>query len=435
MLSLRPRVVIIGAGFAGVRAARELANSNAEILLIDQNNYHTFIPLLYQVATAFISPEAIAYPIRRLLRRIPNAHFLMARAKGIDFSAKLVQTDSIGIFYDYLIVATGSQTQFLGVEGAPQYALSLRTLEDAVAIRNHILSCFERAAYVTEESQRRQLLTFVIVGGGPTGVELAGALIELIKQPLARDYPLIDPRQARVILLHSGERLLGKLPEHLGNYTCRQLRRRGVRVHLQTRVSSVTPTAVELEDGNVIATSTVIWTAGVEANIPTDTAKLPTAKKNKIVVESTLQLPKQPHVYVVGDVAFVEQNGKPLIGVAPEALQQGTAVAQNIKRQLQGRSPKPFEYFNKGRAAIIARNAGVAYLFGKMSFTGFFAWLLWLGIHLYYLPGWSNRWTVLASWIRDYFTRERTIRQIFPAQTSILTNSNDLERQQVKFDS
>lgn len=434
MLSSRPRVVIIGAGFAGVRAARQLANSNTEILLIDQNNYHTFIPLLYQVATAFISPEAIAYPIRRLLRSIPNAHFLMARVKGINFSDKLVKTDSVTISYDYLILATGSQTQFLGVEGAPQYAFSLRTLEDAVAIRNHILSCFERATHVTEENQRQQLLTFVIVGGGPTGVELAGALIELIKQPLTRDYPLLDLHQSRVILLQSGKRLLGKLPEHLGNYTCRQLRRRGVRVYLQTRVNSVTPTAVELEDSTVLATSTVIWTAGVEANIPTDTAKLPTNKKNKIVVEPTLQLPKQSHVYVVGDLAFVEQNGKPLIGVAPEALQQATTVAQNIKRQLQGLSPKPFEYFNKGRAAIIARNAGVAYLFGKISFTGFFAWLLWLGIHLYYLPGWLNRWLVLASWIRDYLTGERAIRQIFPARTSILTNPGDLERQQVKFD-
>ncbi|MGV2829724.1 NAD(P)/FAD-dependent oxidoreductase [Myxosarcina sp. GI1(2024)] len=426
---VQPKIVVIGAGFAGLRAVKKLARSNADILLIDRHNYHTFIPLLYQVATGFISPEVIAYPLRLILRSIPNARFLQAEVEDIDFEAKVIHSDRLEVTYDYLVLATGSQTKFLGIDGAPQYSLPMRTLEDAVRLRDRLLRNIERAACESDLERKQQLLTIVVVGGGPTGVELAGASIELIEETLARDYPSLDLNQLRLFLIHSGERLLASYPEDLSNYTCRQLRLRGVKVHLNSRVSSVLPGAVELNDGTTIETAAVIWTAGVEANLPISERQLATAKKDKICVRSTLQLLEYPEVYAVGDVAFVRQDGKPLAGVAPEALQQGATVARNLKRQLRGLAPQPFDYFNKGTAAIIARNAGVAYLFGKIPIKGFFCWLLWLLIHLYYLPGGFNRLSLLISWVRDYLFHERKVRQIFAHQNSYSPDFLDSKRQ------
>ena len=407
----KTRIVVIGAGFAGLRVIRKLAGSDAEIVLIDRYNYHTFIPLLYQVASGFIAPSAIAIPLRKHLRSIPNARFIHAEVKEIDRALKTIKTDIIDLTYDYLVIATGSKTKFLGVEGAAEYALKMRTLQNAIKIRDRIISNFERAAICPNLEQRRQLLTIAIVGGGATGVELSGSLMELVRGTLTRDYPAIDASQVKVILIHSGERLLQGYPAHLGNYTCKQLRRRGIKIHLNSRVSQVMPDALLLNDGTILESAAIIWTAGVEANYPQ--AELPTAS-NKICVSSTLQLPDYPTVYAVGDVAFVKQDGKPLAGIAPEAIQQGTTVGSNLQRQLKGLDPKPFDYFNKGKAAIIARNSGVAYLFGQIPLRGFAAWLLWLGIHLYYLPGIANRSVVLASWIRDYLTRERDHRQLIP---------------------
>ncbi len=409
-----PKVVVIGAGFAGLRAVKHLFNAEAEVLLIDRHNYHTFIPLLYQVATGFVEPELIAYPLRSALRNIDNANFLMAQVQQIDLDAKTVITDAQTIAYDYLVIATGSQANFLEVAGAPQHTFPLRTLENAVTLRNHILNCFEQALKNNNDAfGQQQLMTFVIVGGGATGVEMAGALQELIQDCLAKDYPQLDLRQAKVILLQSGESLLSTYPERLSKYTLKQLRDRGIKVHFNSRVKAATSTAVVLEDDTSVATATIIWTAGLEANFPEPQSDVPTANKNKVEVLNTLQLPNHPHVYVAGDAAYVEQNGKPLIGVAPEALQLGGAIAENLKRQLKGKTPKDFEYFNKGRAAIIARNAGVAYLLGKIPLSGFFAWLLWLGIHVYYLPGLSNRFKLLSAWSKDYIWRDRSIKQIF----------------------
>ncbi len=351
--------------------------------------------------------------MRKYLRAADNARFFQAEVLEIDFIAKVVKTDRRNINYDYLVIATGSQTKFLGVNGTSQYTYPLRTLDDAVVLRDRIFSNFEQALTCTDEEIRNKLLTFTIVGGGATGVELAGALIELIRNTLAKDYNKLDLRQVKVILIHSGNRLLADFPDHLGDYTGQQLCRRGVKIHFQTRVISVMPGAIELEEGTIIKTATIIWTVGVKANLPVDSDKLPTAKKDQVCVRSTLQLLEHPEVYALGDVAYVKQDGKPLLGIAPEALQQGTAVANNLKLQFEGLSLKPFNYFNKGAAAIIARNAGVAYLFGKIPLKGWLAWLLWLGIHLYYLPGLSNRLTVLGSWIRDYLTGERNVRPIF----------------------
>ena len=427
MLSPKPRIVVIGAGFAGLRAIRKLAGIHAEVILIDRNNYHTFIPLLYQVATGFIAPEIITYPLRKYLRSIDNARFIQAEVRRIDLTSKLLylssvesattstieQTEAIDLPYDYLVIATGSKTKFLGVEGAAEYSLPMRSLEDAVRIRDRIICNFERATVCHDPDLRRQLLTIVIVGGGPTGVELAGAIIELVKGTLDRDYRNISPQEVRIVLIHSGDKLLGYFPSHLSDYTSKQLRRRGIKVHLNSRVSKVTPQGVELEDETFLETATVIWTAGVEADYPTAGGKIPTASKEKIQVNGALQLPDYPEVYAVGDVALLKQDGEPLLGIAPEALQQGGTVAKNLRRQLKGLSPKPFDYFNKGTAAIIARNSGVALLLGRIPLGGFLAWLLWLGIHVYYLPGIANRFTVLGSWLRDYLTRERNERQLF----------------------
>ncbi|MEL6440380.1 MAG: NAD(P)/FAD-dependent oxidoreductase [Cyanobacteria bacterium J06621_8] len=411
MLSEKPRIVVVGAGFAGLRVIRQLAKVNADVILIDRHNYHTFIPLLYQVATGFISPETIAYPIRKYIRSAKNTRFLQAEVQKVDFGAKTVTTNVMELAYNYLVIATGSQTKFLGVDGAPQYALPMRTLTDAVSIRDRLISNLEQAT--TNRDRQLQLLTITIVGGGATGVELAGSIKEFIAGTLARDYPAINPQQVKVILIHSGARLLADYPQHLGQYTVKQLRRRGVKVHLQSRVNKVMPEAVELDNGMIIKTATIIWTAGVEANYPQPEKKLATAKQDKICVNANLQLLDFPEVYAVGDVAFIKQNGEPLLGIAPEALQQGTAVGQNLRRQLRGLSPKPFDYFNKGKAAIIARNSGIAYLLGKFPLQGFLAWLMWLIIHLYYLPGIANRLMLFGSWMRDYFTRERDLRQLF----------------------
>jgi NADH:ubiquinone reductase (H+-translocating) len=404
---------VIGAGFAGLRAVQHLFDAQAKILLIDRHNYHTFIPLLYQVATGFIEPELIAYPLRTALRKIDNADFLLAQVQQIDLEGKKIITDHQIIIYDYLVIATGSQANFLQVSGAPQHTFPLRTLANAVALRNQILNCFEQAVTENDLSQQEQLMTFVIVGGGATGVEMAGALQELIQNCLTKDYPQLDWRQAKVILLQSGDTLLSTYPERLSKYTLRQLRDRNIKVHFNSRVKATTAEAVILEDDTSIATSTIIWTAGLEANFPQPQSNIAIASKNKVEVLNTLQLPNHPHVYVAGDAAYVEQNGEPLVGVAPEALQLGGTIAKNIKRQLKGKTPRSFNYFNKGRAAIIARNAGVAYLLGKIPLSGFLAWLLWLGIHLYYLPGLSNRFKLLGAWLKDYILRERSIKQIF----------------------
>lgn len=408
----RPRVVVVGSGFGGLQATQSLARAQINVLLVDRNNYHTFIPLLYQVAVAELQPEQIAYPVRGILQRFPFANFLMAEVTQIDFANQVIVTDGLTVPYDFLILSTGSESQFLGIPGADKYALPMKTLPEAVYLRNHILSCFEQAVREPDPARRQLLLTFVIVGGGPTGVELAGALVELIHGRLVKDFPTLEMEQVQVILLQSSDRLLADLPLRLSDYTYKQLQRVGVKVHLQAKVSKVTSNAVYLE-GTTIFAKTIIWTAGVQATSPAPTAELFPAAKGQVAVLPTLQLPDYPQVYVVGDSAYIEQDGEPLPLVAPVALQQGTLAAQNIWRQIKGKEPKPFRYVDKGRAAIIKRGAGVAQT-GKLTFTGFLAWLLWLGIHLYYLPGGRNRLIVLLDWLRDYFFGDRAMRLIFP---------------------
>ncbi len=415
MLARRyPRVVVIGAGFGGMQAAQSLSRSGADVLLIDRNTYHTFIPLLYQVAAAQLEPESVAYPIRTLMRRSARLSFLQAEVRHVDFRQKLIETTSDRIHYDYLVLATGSRTQYLGVPGAREYAFPLKTLTEAVVLRNHMLHRLEQASQEQDPQDQQRLLTFVIVGGGPTGVEMAGTLVEL-KQALRKDYPGLDLRAMRIILVQSDQRLLPELPTPLGDYTLQKLQNLGVQVFCQTRVIRVTPTSVVLQGGDMLETATVIWAAGLEAAIPSTSPQVETAYKQKIRIKPTLQLQDYPHVYAIGDLAVIDDQ--PLSGVAPEALQQGVAVARNICRQMQGQSPRPFRYFNKGRLAIIGCFAGVGKI-GPFLLTGFLPWMLWLGVHLVYLPGFRSRIIVLVNWLHGYLWRDRAVRLIFPSVSS-----------------
>lgn len=410
-----PRVVIIGAGFGGLWATRVLASSPVEVLLIDRHNYHTFLPLLYQVAAAEIEPEEIAYPVRSILRKLPNVLFAMAEVKEVNLAARMVKSERLANPYDFLVLATGSATHFFGVPGAAEHAFPLKTQEQGIALRNHILCRFEHAAHDADPERRRQMLTFTIIGGGPTGVEFAGALAELIRGPLTRDYPTMDFSEVRIVLLEAADTPLPSLQECCRAYALARLRRMGVEVRLQAKVSKVLPGAVRLKDGTVIPTETVVWTAGVRGNSLGETSGLKTARNGQVVVRSTLQVPDHPEVYIIGDLAYVEQGGHPLPMIAPVAIQQGAAVAQNIMRQIAGQDPLPFHYRDRGTMVTIGRNAAVAH-FGGWGFAGFPAWVVWLSVHLFNLIGFRNRLFVLINWAWDYFFYERAVRLILPSE-------------------
>jgi NADH dehydrogenase len=409
----RPRVVIVGAGFGGLWAGRALADTPVEVLLLDRNNYHTFLPLLYQVAAAELEPEDIAQPVRSLLHRTPNAAFMLAGVQGIDFAARQVQTTERAIPYDFLILAVGSTSHYFGVPGAAEHAFPLRTLEQGIALRNQILCCFERAMHETNVQRRQRLLTFVIVGGGPTGVEFAGSLIELVRGPLARDYPALDFQEVRVVLLEAADRLLSALPERLSAYAMVRLRKMGVQVMLGAKVSQVAADAVRLGADAFIPTETVVWTAGMRGATLADPWGLPTARNGQVLTLPTLQTPDHPEVYIVGDLACVEQDGHPLPMVAPVATQQGEWVARNIVRQVAGKPPLPFHYHDRGTMVTIGRNSAVTCLGGRV-FTGFPAWMLWLGVHIANLIGFRNRLLVLINWAWDYLFYERAVQLILP---------------------
>jgi len=404
------QVVIVGAGFSGITASKILAQAGVNVILIDRNSYNTFIPLLYQVATGLLQPQQVIYPVSRILKNYPQARFLQAEVNDTDFERQIIHTHAGEIDYNYLVLATGSQPQFAEVPGASEYGKPLVSLSDAVKLRQHLLTCIEQAQQELSPEQCKMLLTFVIVGGGPTGVEMAGGLCELLNSLLTKNYPQLR-QLSEVILLQSRDRLLVSFPEKLSRYTAQHLQKMGVKLQFSSRVQRVSPEGVQLEDGTIIPTATTIWTAGVEANPATDTENLPTARKGKIVVQPTLQIPNYDHVYAVGDVAYVKLGDEALAGVAPEALQQGEATAHNILRQIRGKSPQPFEYIDQGRAAIIGRNAGVVSK-DKLQLQGILGWLIWLGIHFYYLPGGRNRLNVVYSWICDNIQQSRFVKPI-----------------------
>lgn len=416
------RIVIIGAGFSGLTATRLLAKAGANVLLIDRNSYHTFTPLLYQVATGLLYPHQIVYPIKLALKKYSNAEFIQTTVADINLEYQWLDTDRGQIRYDVLVMATGSRPQFYNIPGANKYSFTLNTLQDAMMLRHHIVDRIRRGILEPEPSDRLRLLTFVIVGGGPTGVELAGGLMEEL-EALLKWRGLFS--QVKVILVQSGDRLLASFPPRCSQYAEHHLRRLGVSVWLNRRVQQVNPQGVELDTGEVITAETIIWTAGVKADKPSKLREISTPGQGKIIVEPILQVPNYPKVYAMGDVAHVETPDQMLVGVAPEAMQQGEAVANNILRQLQGKSPQPFRYIDKGKAAIISRYGGVLSS-DRVNTTGFLGWLAWLLIHLCYLPGWRNQLAVGYNWLWDCILGVRLLKPIIsPYRKVAFLNSRD----------
>jgi NADH:ubiquinone reductase (H+-translocating) len=411
-----PQVVIVGAGFGGLWALQAFWHTNFRVLLIDRNNYHTFLPLLYQVAAAEVEPEEIVYPVRSFLRPYRNADFLLAEVESIDYTTHTINTSSGTVHYDYLILAAGSTTNFYGVAGTAEHAFPLKSLDDGVQLRNHILCSVERAAREPDPERRRALLTFAIVGGGPTGVEFAGALSELLRGPLQKDFPGLDLHQARVILMESSERLIASMPPRLSEYARKRLQKMGVEVHVKTLVDRVDAGAVHIRDGDCIPTETTVWTAGVRGEPSAAGWGLPLDRAGRVAISPTLEVEGLIGVYAVGDLARSNENGKPLPMVAQVAMQQGRVAAENIKRRVDGKSPVTFHYHDLGMMATLGRNAAIASTKG-IDFTGFPAWLAWLGVHLAKLIGFRNRLVVLFAWALDYFFFERTIRLILPASS------------------
>jgi NADH dehydrogenase len=418
--SNRPRVVIVGAGFGGLWAARKLARHQVDVTVVDKNNYHTFFPLLYQVAAAELEPEDIIYPVRSILRRRHNVSFRLGEVRGIDYTSRtLMMAQGKNIPYDYLLLSLGSKEYFYRVAGADKFAYALKNLEHAIQLRNHILCCFESAFYEADPERRKQLLTFTIVGGGPTGVEFTGALTELVRVPLVKDYPSLDFTQVRVLLLEASNRLLTGLPSRLDRYTQKRFARMGVEVLLNSTVSQVSADSVTLKDGQVIPTATVVWTAGVQGEGLPSEWDFPTRSNGQVDVLPTLQAPGHPEIYITGDLAHIEQDGHSLLQVAPVATQQGEWAAKNILHQVAGEQPLPFRYHDPGMMVTIGRNAAAVQL-GRLPITGFPAWLIWLGVHLYRLIGFRNRLVVLLSWAWDYLFFERVVRLITPVKDNEL---------------
>jgi NADH dehydrogenase len=412
----RPKVVIIGGGFGGLWAARTLANKPVDVVVIDRNNYHTFLALLYQVAAAELTAEDIAYPVRSVFSKIPNIDFVLAHARRIDLPNRQIETDGETISYDYLILANGSVTSTFGVPGVEEHAYFLKTLEEAVTLKNHIICCFEAAAREPEAERRKSLLTFVIAGGGATGVEYAGALTELIHGPLIKDYTGIDFSEARIILLEAADQLVSSISSNIRDYTARQLRGMGVDVRLKAEVAEVSPEKVVLKGANNIYTSTVVWTAGVKGEGLAVASNIPVTRDGRVAVNEKLQIQDQLNIYVIGDLASINEGQRILPMVAQVAIQSGVTSAQNILRQIAGLAPQPFIYKDRGSMITIGRKAaGVA--IGSRTFTGFFAWVMWLVIHLFNLIGFRNRVMVLINWAWDYLLYERAVRYVFPSGT------------------
>ncbi len=407
----RPRVVIAGAGFGGLRAARLLARAPVDITLIDRNNYHLFQPLLYQVAAAYLDPEQIAKPVRAIFRRQRNLGFRMTEMRGIDLGRRALFTDSGTLFYDYLVLAVGGKANFFGMEGVERYGFPLKGLADGVRIRNHLLTCFERAAVEPSTDRRRALLSAVIGGGGAAGVEMAGALAELFRYVLSKDFREFSSKDFRILLCEAAGRLLPDLPEELARQAERILSKKGVEVMLGSFIEEFDGERVMVKGGRIIPACTLIWTAGIQAAGITAELGLPLGANNRVAVDKTLQVPGHPQVFVIGDAAYWQEEGRPIPMVAPAAVQMAEVAAENIVRLLRDKPLLPFRYRNPGALATIGRNAAVAKVKG-IKLKGFAAWLVWLVVHLMRLVGFRNRVIVMINWAWDYFFFERASRII-----------------------
>ena len=407
----KPHVVIVGGGFAGLNAARVLARRAARVTLVDHRNHHLFQPLLYQVATAGLSPADIATPLRSILRKAPDVRVLLAAVERVEPEARRVILDEGELTYDALILAAGATHSYFGHDEWETLAPGLKTLEDALEIRRRVLLAFEAAERARDATERRALLTLVVIGGGPTGVELAGALAELARHSIARDFRAIDPTQTRVILLEGGSRILPSFPEGLARAAARSLERIGVEVRTGALVTRITPDAVWV-GGEQIRSRAVLWAAGVAAAPLAHTLGVPLDRAGRIPVTPDLSVAGHPEIFVAGDLcAFTHGTGEPLPGVAPVAIQQGRAAAANAWRRLAGEATRPFRYRDRGSMATVGRAAAIAVI-GPLRLSGLPAWLAWLGVHITFLIGFRNRFLVLFEWAWAYCTWQRGARLI-----------------------
>jgi NADH dehydrogenase len=381
--------------------------------VLDRSNYHGFWPLLYQVATAGLEPESIAYPIRAILRHYPNVDFQLAEVHNINFKHKKVLTDGEAVPYDYLVLAAGSTNSFFGNDNLATYTYGLKDLDEAVKLRNRILVSFEMASRESDPAKKAALLTFVIVGGGPTGVELAGAFSELIVHVLRKDYHNLDTMQARVILIEASPNLLATFPENLQHTAYKQLEKMGIEIQLKTAVANVSNNVVTLKGGEEIAAATVIWAAGVQASPLATQLQRPLGRQGRVPVTPTLNLEDYPEVFVIGDMAYLEgyKNKQAYPMVAQVAIQMGKQAAANIVANIEQQPLQPFKYKDKGTMATIGRKAAVMDAYG-IKLSGLLAWVSWLFVHLVYLIGFRNRLIVLANWAYNYFTYDRGTRLI-----------------------
>ena len=414
-----PRVVIVGGGFGGLYLARALAKAPVEVTLIDRRNFHLFQPLLYQVATGTLSPANIAAPLRSVLRKQKNTHVVLGEVIDIDVAGRRVLLREGELRYDFLSLATGARHHYFGKGHWEQLAPGLKTIEEATEIRRRVLTAFERAERETDPERIRGLLTFIVIGGGPTGVELAGALGEMARNTLVHDFRRINTRSARILLLEAGERILPTFPPRLSAKATKALAELGVTVRCQTMVTDLQPGTVAIKAGNVVETirvETVLWAAGVQASpLGAGLARSAGAsldRAGRVIVQPDLTIAGHPEIFVIGDLAHcAHQTGKPLPGVAPVAMQQGSYVAHAIEDRLKGRQSSPFHYKDRGSMATIGRAKAVADL-GWLTISGLLAWLAWLFIHLLYIVGYHNRLLVLVQWGWSYFTRGRSARLI-----------------------
>lgn len=414
-----PHVVIVGGGFGGLSAAKRFRGQPVQVTLLDRRNHHLFQPLLYQVATATLSPGDIASPIRWILRRQRNISVLLADVRAIDPTARRITLNDGSTFdYDYAIVATGASHAYFGHEEWEPYAPGLKTLEDALEVRRRILLAFERAERETQPERQQELLTFVIVGGGPTGVELAGTLAEIARQTLRDEFRAIDTSRTSIVLVEAGPTILPAFPAKLRDAARRSLQRLGVEVREGIAVTHIDASGVELGSTRLNA-GTVLWAAGVAASPVVRTLGAPLDRAGRVLVNPDLSIPGHPEVFVVGDAAsFLHQTGKPLPGVAQVAMQSAAQAARNVLRLIERQPTRAFEYHDKGSLAIVSRGSAIAD-FGWTAFSGLFAWLAWLFIHIFMLIGFRNRLSVMLQWGAAYVTRQRSVR--------LITNDNPSE--------
>ncbi|MGI9088423.1 MAG: NAD(P)/FAD-dependent oxidoreductase [Chthoniobacterales bacterium] len=407
----QPRVVIIGAGFGGLEAAKILGNQPVQVTVIDRTNYHLFQPLLYQVATAALSPADIAAPIRGVISKFPNMDVILGDVQSVDIAAKKITTREQEVSYDYLILATGSRHSYFGNDQWEKLAPGLKSLEDAIEIRRRLLLAFEYADKVKDEAARKAAMTFAIIGGGPTGVEMAGAIAEIARFTLAKDFRHINPSDARVILIEGDKRVLSGFPEDLSASALKQLQALGVEVITGVHANNLTENGLEVK-GEFIPCRVKIWAAGNTASFVGKTLGVPVDRVGRVIVHNDLTIPDHPEVQVIGDLAhFEDEKGKLLPGVSPVAMQQGRHAARNILAMVDGRKPQRFWYWDKGSMATIGRNKAVADL-NFVHFSGFPAWLTWLFVHVVFLVGFRSRIAVLFQWAWAYFTFNKGARLI-----------------------